>query len=318
MSTFSQVQRDTLPLVSVIIPAFNHEKFVVRCLQSLLEDGYPNLEVLLVDDGSVDATFAVANDWLRLHGNRFRRVYTERQGNRGIAATLNKLVRLANGEYLTLLASDDYLLPSGIWTRLTTLNEHSEWLAVIGDCIVVDDDGRKIYDSGISELRKGNVSLLENPLSITGELLLRWSVPGPVLLLKKITFDEIHGVGMYDESLLVEDKDFYLRLLSRKALGFVNAAVSAYRIHGSNLSSANAGTNNRRVVLLLDLAQACRKNLKLFSGKNRYILVLQALAYELKAEHTSTGSLLYKVMTSILWRILTLLYLWHTRNFSRH
>jgi hypothetical protein len=149
---------------------------------------------------------------------------------------LNRLVAQSKGEYLTLVASDDALLPGGLAKRVGVLEEHPEWLAVFADSIVVDENGQKILSSGLTQLYRYSARprvLLNNRL-IHLELILRWTVPGPGLLTRREAYDPLQGVGLYDEGMAVEDRDFYLRLLGKEALGFVNATVAAYRVHGGN------------------------------------------------------------------------------------
>jgi glycosyltransferase involved in cell wall biosynthesis len=287
------------PLVSVVIPAFNHEKYVIRCLESLIEDGYPNLEVLLMDDGSKDQTYKIAQDWINRNGEKFHSTYLDRQKNKGIAATLNTLIERSKGDYLTLLASDDYLLPNGIEARVLSLDDRPEWLAVIGDCIVVDENGSKKFNSGIEELHRGNKANLLNEKLIKTELIIKWSIPGPVMLVRRKAFDQKLGVGKYDETLHVEDRDYYLRLLAKNALGFINVNVSAYRMHKSNLSSNNQ-LNVIIAAIFRDLASSCKKNKKLFKGIDRFTLTMQSIIYKYKAKYTETNLVAYKIATSIL------------------
>ncbi|HUB90970.1 MAG TPA: glycosyltransferase family 2 protein, partial [Dyella sp.] len=95
------------PLVSVLIPAYNHERFVERCLDSVLEDPYPAKEVVIIDDGSVDRTGERIAQWAARYGDRLRVEYVRHEENRGIAASLNELAARARGEFLRLGASDD-------------------------------------------------------------------------------------------------------------------------------------------------------------------------------------------------------------------
>ncbi len=97
---------DEMPLVSVLIPAFNHERFVQRCLDSVLEDPYPTKELIIIDDGSTDKTAERIADWVATHCMDLPIEYVRRE-NRGIAATLNELVARASGEFLRPGASDD-------------------------------------------------------------------------------------------------------------------------------------------------------------------------------------------------------------------
>ena len=73
----------TLPLVSIAIPAYKHAAFIEECLASVCAQTYPELELVLIDDGSPDDTFAIAQRYLEAHGKRFRRIVLERRENDG-------------------------------------------------------------------------------------------------------------------------------------------------------------------------------------------------------------------------------------------
>jgi glycosyltransferase involved in cell wall biosynthesis len=222
------------PLVSIIVPLYNHARYIAATLESFATEGHPNLEVVILDDGSKDDSFAVAQAWLDQHPNVFANAILERQENAGISKTLNRLVARANGEFITAVASDDLLLPGGIQTRLAALERRPDWLAVFGDASVIDAHGRGTASSALRKLNRANTKALSSDPFRTQELILRWSVPGPVLLARRQTYDPICGVGGFKELPFLEDRFFYLQLLARKALGFVENRVAAYRIHDKN------------------------------------------------------------------------------------
>jgi len=220
------------PLISVLIPLYNHAGYVKRCLDSVLEDGYPHIEVIVIDDGSKDDSAALAQQWFNeQEPQRIERFVLESRPNKGVTRTLNELVSKARGEYLILLASDDHLLPGGIAARLEYLCMHPARLAVFGDCIVVDDSGAKTHDSGISDLYGGHMKCLVNEDLLAMELIFNWCVPGPGFMARRELYDQI---GLYDETLTVEDWDMYLRIAARDSLGFIPMPVAAYRYHGGN------------------------------------------------------------------------------------
>jgi glycosyltransferase involved in cell wall biosynthesis len=268
----------TSPLVSVIIPAYNHAQYITKCLESLYTDDYPSLEVIVLDDGSTDETFAVAQAWREQNPGHldFR---LERQENKGIAATLNRLIGWAHGEYIVLLASDDYVLVGGIQARVDVLNAHSEWLAVFCDCRVVNQHDQILAESGLTYLG-ANKRALATKGKMRLELLLNWAMPGPVIMMRRAAFDPVIGVGLYDENLGFEDRDFYLRILSRDALGFLDTQVSAYRLHGKNFVSS------RQTLGSLTKYRTDLKHLKNFQGIERFALVLSGqrslFAYRIK------------------------------------
>ncbi len=227
------VSRDTtLPLVSVLIPAFNHERFVRRCLDSVLEDPYPAKELIIIDDGSTDRTGARIADWVATHCMDIPIEYVRRE-NRGIAATLNELAARANGEFLRPGASDDYLLPGGLDAQVRYLQEHPDKGAVIGDSVVVDQDDRKLHDSGMCDLHGADKSLYRSDDGIRRAVIRQWAIGGPVALIRKRALDT---VDRWSEGLRIEDWDLFLRLAARDALGFVDVSVCAYRMHEANLS----------------------------------------------------------------------------------
>lgn len=257
------IQTVTEPLVSVLIPLYNHAGFVKRCLDSVLEDGYPRIEIIMVDDGSRDDSVAVAQQWFKQMNSRsVERFEIESRPNKGVTRTLNELVNKARGDYLVLLASDDFLLQGGISARLEYLQRHPDKLAVFGDCIVVDDTGVKTNDSAIVGLYGGHIECLKDDKMMALELIYRWCVTGPGFMARRELYDQI---GYYDESLTVEDWDMYLRAASIGALGFIPGPVAAYRSHGEN-SVRKPGA---RIAQLDSLKRTAWKNFQGFNGLHR-------------------------------------------------
>lgn len=259
-----------LPLVSVLVPAFNHAGFIENCLESIRTDGYLHREVILIDDGSSDDTYRLARAWLDRHQESFSRVLAVRQQNAGVCRTLNRLVSLAEGQYVTLLASDDALLPGGIERRVRALEERGEWLAVFGDAELVGPTGEHLASSAMEGLYQTDKRMLRDRRTMAAELVLRWCVSGPVLLLKRSAYDAVEGVGPYSEDLVVEDRDFYLRLIAAGRLGFVDQPVARYRVHSTNISRVPA----HKPLLAAHLLLSDRRNLARFSGVGRAFLAL--------------------------------------------
>jgi glycosyltransferase involved in cell wall biosynthesis len=264
-------ESQSLPLVSVLVPAFNHQDYIECCLESVAESSYAPLEILVIDDGSSDDTYVRACTWMESNAHRVQRVEVRRQRNQGIVRTLNSLTALVHGEYVAVLASDDALEPAGIALRVSALQSHPEWLAVFGDSSVIDSVGNQEAASALVSRHHACIPALLNPRRIARELILRWSVPGSVMMARRIAFDVGTGVGPYDERLQVEDRDFYLRLLSINALGFVPVCVARYRLHGAN-SILVRGSIVRRDVVLAEW-----RNISAFRGLNRWLLALVAL-----------------------------------------
>ncbi|CAD0353936.1 glycosyltransferase [Xanthomonas hortorum] len=284
--------RASWPLVSVLIPAYNHARFVQRCLDSVLEDPYPCKEIVIIDDGSSDATGEKIAQWIATHGHRLPVQFVQRD-NRGVAATLNELALRARGDYLRLGASDDYLLAGGLDAQVRYLRAHPQKLAVIGDACVVDQHGRLLHGSAMRDLHRVDTGMYRSEQGIRRALIQQWAVSGAVALLRRSAFDARTG---WDESLRIEDWDFFLRLAARNALGFVDVPVCAYRLHGNNLSkTANV---RARIANLSESRQVALRCAELFDEPERTLLRAQSryiaakVAFLQRRPHRVIGHLL--------------------------
>ena len=129
------------PLVSVIIPVYNHEKYVQETIKSIINQTYKNIELLMLDDGSKDNSFAKTLELKEECEKRFVRVVMETKENEGTKATTNKLFELASGKYVYLIASDDLAKPNAIQKELEFLENNPDYVLAVGDDEVIDKNG---------------------------------------------------------------------------------------------------------------------------------------------------------------------------------
>lgn len=288
------------PLVSILVPLYNHAKYIEACLDSIRDEVWPVREVVIVDDGSSDDSAAIARAWYeRQEKSVFVRFELVSRPNKGLTRTINELIAMANGEYLVLLASDDFLLPGGISSRVDYLQTHPDKLAVFSDCIVVDETGKTTHDSGISDLHGGRLHVLGNPELMDLELIFNWCVPGPVFMAHRDLYKRLGG---YDENFQVEDWDMYLRICAQGLLGFVPGSVAAYRFHGENTICSE------EKCLELDKchAQSAWRHAWSFTGLRRYGLIYKHFMLRNKVasqEHRKLTAFFAKNMAKILRRI---------------
>ena len=107
--------------VSVIIPVYNVEKYLQRCVTSVTEQSYSNLEIILVDDGSVDKSGAICDDFAK-KDKRIRVIHKE---NEGLGLTRNVGIKVATGNYICFIDSDDYIAREYIETIYSDLKKSS-------------------------------------------------------------------------------------------------------------------------------------------------------------------------------------------------
>jgi len=255
-----------MPLVSVLIPAHNHARWIIETLESVLDEDYRPLEVIVIDDGSQDETLARVRGWATLHPEIEVRSFGRE--NRGITRTLNELLASARGQYVVPLASDDRLLPGGIQRRIDALRAVPGARAIFGDCHVIDESGERVADSGLTDLYSANKNRLRT--NIGAEIISNWGVPGPVLLAERAG---LVSAGGYDESLHVEDWDLYLRLAARSWLTFVDVPVAEYRRHSGG-ASAQISLRHAQ-----EMYAVARRSVRLYRGKNRLLMRRQVFRW---------------------------------------
>ena len=184
------------PHVSVILPTYNRAHLVERALASVLNQGYRDFELLVVDDGSRDDT---ANVVQNMSDPRIR--YIRHETNRGVSAARNTGIKAAQGYYIGFQDSDDYWLPTKLEEQVTLLHKFPEVGVVYTSLVKKCGDREVIVPERNASIKSG---------SITNELLFRNLVGTPTALVKRALFGEYGG---FDETMsCYEDWELWLRL----------------------------------------------------------------------------------------------------------
>lgn len=206
----------TSPLVSVVIPCYNHGAYVSKAIESVLKQTYQNIEILVVDDGSTDNT---KNTVERFNGVRY--IYQE---NQGLSAARNTGARFSAGDYILFLDSDDWLYPRGIETNVKHLVQHDKAAFVSGiyDAFYVDEnticEGKHMVESDHYQhmLQCNYIGMIAT------------------VLFQQWVFNEFS----YDTSLRnCEDYDLYLKITRKYPVYHHQGKIAAYRLHSQNMSS---------------------------------------------------------------------------------
>ncbi|WP_240336854.1 glycosyltransferase [Rufibacter psychrotolerans] len=211
----AQEHQLTMPLVSVVIPCYNHAKYLPEAFQSVWQQDHPAVEIIVVDDGSADNTRQVVES---TPGVKY--VY---QVNQGLSAARNTGIKHAKGAFLVFLDADDWLLPGAISTNLEYLQQDPKLAFVSGAHI-------KVFEK--EGLRKDEV--WEVP-SHHYRQLLQGNYIGmhATVMYRRWVFDEF----LYDNSLRsCEDYDLYLKITRRYPVAHHTSKVAAYRLHDTNMS----------------------------------------------------------------------------------
>ena len=221
-------------LVSIIVPTYNSAGTIGETLDSLFHQTYENIELIISDDKSVDATIEIVKDWLSTYGNRFRNtLILENDVNQGVVKNLNKAIGESNGNYIKIVAGDDMLLPKAIELSMDHLFLYPEKInfykvEIFGENRRLNRNMQRFCDRGYKILNSTQQKMYR-------ELLKDNYIAGPSWgVIPKKVFDSI---GLFDERYpMLEDYPFLIRLKQyHYEFVLLDRTLAKYRISGSSL-----------------------------------------------------------------------------------
>ena len=223
---------DVSPLVSVIIPACNSERYIADAIDSVLQQDYPALEIIVVDDGSADNTRNI----VRGYGDKVR---LESQKNKGSAAARNLGIANAHGKYIAFLDADDVWCKHKIRLQVDELSK-SGYKMAYSRFIRWHPDKSGQYAAPDSLFSIPNHPDTTSAKIVTGwtyaDLLLDCIVWTSSVIVEKT---ELEKAGLFDESLRKgQDYDLWLRLSHQIEMLGLEQPTALYRIHPDNITSS--------------------------------------------------------------------------------
>ena len=233
MAFLTSLPDDELPRVSALIPTYNFESYIGRAIDSVLDQGYPpdKLQVVVVDDGSTDATPAAVEPYLD-------RVTYIRKPNGGLLSSVNRLFDEADGDLLALQSGDDVWLPGRLALQVGRFLDRPEVGLVYGDMRVIDADERLLHDSywqlhQITPLR-GRVL----PRLMCGNV-----VSGGTVMVRADLVPRFHPIPPY---AAWEDWWMAMRVAEVAEIDYIEAPLLGYRQHGRNMNLGLQGEQELR------------------------------------------------------------------------
>lgn len=219
-------------MVSVLVPCYNHEKYIEECLKSLIDQDYRDIELIIYDDCSSDNSFSIIQKWEKQLNNRFNKVVIHRNcHNLGVVKNLNAMIEIAQGEYIKPIASDDMLLSNAISTFMKA-TESSDADVYFSNVAFVSET-TKYQDVNIEKLL---LRYSEKPLegkNLTGQLCADNFICAPGAFIPKKTFEQY---GTYDEKYCLEDFEFWLRVSVSGCIKYIDSVTALYRQNENSLS----------------------------------------------------------------------------------
>jgi GT2 family glycosyltransferase len=229
------MEANPAPVVSVLMPVYNAERYVGEAAASVLRQTFTNFELLVFDDGSSDRSAAVAEEACGCDP----RLHLLRQSHAGLAARLHEGMRRARGEFIARMDADDVCRRQRFALQLDFLRRDPACSAVGGAVLLIDPDGRPIRELKMPLAHEEIDALL---LRGRGDAIIH-----PALMLRRV--DLIAAGGYRPEAEPAEDLDLYLRLAERGRLANLPDTLLDYRQHLSKVSNRRAGEQRRAIEL---------------------------------------------------------------------
>jgi len=238
----------TVPLISVLMPVYNAERYVAQAIESVLNQTFGNFELLIVDDGSTDRSLKI----LQQYAAQDQRIQLSSRTNTGYVTALNQMLQAAQGEFIARMDADDIALPDRFEQQVYFLKDHPEVVCVGGWFQLIDHRGRFLTTL---EIATDDQTIQQAALAGHG------SICHPTAMIRRSAMLQIGG---YDENLMpAEDVDLWLKLGEVGQLANLSVPVLKYRLHSRSVSAQACALQRQQARKACELAWQ-RRNI---SGK---------------------------------------------------
>ncbi|MHC1681565.1 MAG: glycosyltransferase family 2 protein [Clostridiaceae bacterium] len=214
-------------LVSVIIPLYNSELFIYETIKSIIDQTYRNIEIIIIDDGSIDNSAEIVNKIIKEYSKDTIRYYY--QPNSGVSVARNNGIKKSKGKYIAFLDSDDLWVKTKLEKQIKELERTKGKVCYCGYSQYLDN-GKIIKKEKISFV-EGNI-LIDILKEKTGGYTGTWVIDKNTILDNSIWFDEALSWG--------EDTEFFIKICALAEVCYVDDYLAFYRIRGNSLTTGKS------------------------------------------------------------------------------
>jgi glycosyltransferase involved in cell wall biosynthesis len=258
------------PLVSVICLCYNHGKYVVEAMESVLNQTYQNVELIVVDDASQDESASVIKNFLK---DKPEIQFIQMKENVGNCKAFNEGWQASSGKYIIDFAADDLMLSERITVGVESFTTYGDCYGVhFTDTLIIDAYGKKIREHNTSDFFGGRVP--EGYLF--RDLLGRYFINPVTMMYSRALLDYLGG---YDESLAYEDFDLWVRSSKKFKYCYSNEVLMAKRMLEKSHSKQQYKPGSK---ILASTYKVCLKAYTLCEDKDDYQALIIRLKYEIK------------------------------------
>jgi glycosyltransferase involved in cell wall biosynthesis len=282
------------PLVTVICLCYNHEKFIQEALQSVIDQVYETIEIIIVDDASTDNSLQIIIDFV----SRYPFIkFLPLKKNVGNCKAFNQGLSLATGEFIIDFATDDVMLPKRIKLQVDFFSTlEANYGVVFTDALYINKDGNEIKKHYQYLFEKGLLSSIPQG-DVYQQVLSRYFISSPTMMVKKEVYNTLQG---YDEQLTYEDFDFWVRSSRIFKYGFLNEITTKVRISERSMSQGwyKVGDTQLHSTYLV-----CKKAQALNRSKEDNEALATRLRYEIRqavfSENYNEAELFYDLLLEL-------------------
>ncbi len=261
------------PLVTVICLSYNHEEYISEAIESIINQTYSNLEIIIIDNGSPDNSQKIINS-IALDKTDIKLIMLNK--NIGNCRAFNLGLAESKGEFVIDLSGDDILLPDRIKEGLKSFGEHGKEYGVnFTDALYIDDSGNVTGQ----HYKRDHKGLLTDPVpqgNVYSDLLARYFICTPTMMIRKSVLEQLGG---YDENLKYEDFDFWIRSGKITKYCYTDKALVKKRVLKNSLSSGQYKWNSG---MLASTYRVCLKAEKLNESEAETRALCQRSRYEFR------------------------------------
>ena len=225
------------PLVSIIVPSYNHERYITQCIESIFSQTYKNFELIVIDDGSTDKSRTILSELQSKH--QFNLILQE---NIGVSATLTKTIsEIANGKYICMCSSDDFYAEKKIEQQVIFLENNTQFPACFSKTYHIDENSHILnfpyFKQAESKYRSGDI--------FDDVFLVNITLPVTFMYKKEL----LKEIGYFTSNVYCEDYYMALKISARYPIGFIDDYLFYYRVQENNAAKAIKIINSQKEII---------------------------------------------------------------------
>ena len=227
------------PLVSIISPTYNHEKFIADCIESVIAQTFTNWEMIIIDDGSTDGTFKIATDYAK-KDNRIKPFTQKNIGIFRLGESYNFALSHCEGSYVAILECDDVWLPEKLSLQVEVMEKHPEYVLSWGKAYLSSIDLSSNYFLAPSNTDDQHLFYNNPPGIFLKEFIYRTIIPALTIVIRKKDLLEIGGF-IQGFNLPLVDIPTTLELLLKGQFGYIDQPLGRWRIYPNQATKTYTG-----------------------------------------------------------------------------